>query len=388
MDDRKLLGSGSVKNLGHTTDLNSINEVPVPSTAKSSGRELSPGQASGDHSPPPIMNDNEAPRLVRSGRYRSRYRDATGLVDTTKVGPYNARQRIVLREELEDGKVVYPSELIPHAAHPLIRDAIAANPLLMRRIQHDSLDWFNWFTSHLEHRFVNPVLLDLKEGSNGLSLPDMMRLDASVIHWEESGHAHVADELSYEIGKATCEPSKPQPRPEFYDRISRIEGCVPADLRPLVRLLFVVGTETSITGVLSKLPRHEGVVTAVRAVIRDHAADEARHSSYFTDVFEYVFPLLPSRARRTIGPLLPEIVGAFLEPDRRSVRHQLMALGFRPEETDLVVWESYPQIGIRAAIADSAAGTLALFRRHGVFKDPETLDAFYRSGLTKASDIE
>jgi hypothetical protein len=317
----------------------------------------------------------------------SRYRRDSGLIDPRKVGPYNAEQRVVLLDELDSGKVVYPVELIPHAEHPYVRARTMADPELQRRLEHASLDWFNWFTSHLEHRFVNDVLLDLKDGADGLSLPDLMRLDAGAIYFEEAGHAHVADELSHEVGKATGESPISQPRPEFYDRITRIEGHVAPELRRLVRLLFVVGTETSITGVLSKLPKHEGVLTAVRDVIHDHSLDEARHSSYFTDVFEHVWFQLPSSARQAVGPLLPEIVDAFLMPDRRSVRHQLTLLGLGSDEIEQVVAESYSEAVVRAAVAGSAAATIALLRRNGVFEDPKTLDAFVESGFLKVPGV-
>jgi hypothetical protein len=317
-------------------------------------------------------------------RYLSRYRHNSGLIDRSKVGPYNAKQRIVSLDELDSGKVVYPVDLIPHATHPRVLATIAEDPALLRRLQHASIDWFNWFTSHLEHRFVNDVLLDIKDGADGLILPDMMRLDAREIYFEEAEHASVADELSFQIGKANGESPTSQPRPEFFDRISRIEGQVSPELGRLVRLLFVIGTETSITGVLSKLPKNEEVVTAVRDVIRDHSVDEAKHSSYFTDVFEHVWPQLPSSARRTVGPLLPEIVAAFLRPDRRSVEHHLASLGLTAHDIEQVYQETYPEAAIRVAIADSAAGTLAFFRRNDVFKDPNTLDAFHNAGLLGA----
>ena len=118
-----------------------------------------------------------------------------------------------------------------------------------------------------------------------------------------------------------------------------------------MRLLFVIGTETSITGVLSKLPKYEWVVTAVRDVIRDHAKDEAQHSSYFTDVFECVWPQLPFSTRRAVGPLLPEIVHAFLTPDLSSVYYQLIAEGFTPDKVEQIITECYAQTISRVSIA-------------------------------------
>jgi hypothetical protein len=64
-------------------------------------------------------------------RYLSRYRHNSGLIDRSKVGPYNAKQRIVSLDELDSGKVVYPVDLIPHATHPRVLATIAEDPALL-----------------------------------------------------------------------------------------------------------------------------------------------------------------------------------------------------------------------------------------------------------------
>jgi hypothetical protein len=66
----------------------------------------------------------------------------------------------------------------------------------------------------------------------------------------------------------------------------------------------------------------------------------------------------------------------------------LASLGFRPDEVEQVIQESCPEASVHTAVAESAAATVALFRRNGVFKDPATLDAFHRFGLLEAPGIE
>ena len=213
MDDRRLTGHGSVVDPGQGSESDFIQGDPGSSSADRTWEKPSPYQPSGNDSAPLTTTDSNSTYLGTPRVYRSRYRLATGLIDTRRVGCHNVQQRIVMLEELEGGKAPYPSELIPHIAHPSVQAAIAADRDLLRRLQHGSLKWFNWFTSHLEHRFVNPVLLDIKDGAGGFTLPDLMRLDANSIYWEEAGHAHVADELSYEIGKAMGQSSRSCPRP-------------------------------------------------------------------------------------------------------------------------------------------------------------------------------
>ena len=173
----------------------------------------------------------------------------------------------------------------------------------MRDLQLGALHWFNHFTAHLEHHFVNVVLLEIAYDKKRLGLPRLMRRDAFAIYLEEANHAHVADDLSYQIVGATGASPRALPKPLFYHRTRELEKLVPQEHRWLIKPLFVVGTETSITGVLSKVPKHEGVVTAVRDVLRDHAIDEAKHSAYFTAYFEELWGRLkPAHARR-LGPI-------------------------------------------------------------------------------------
>ena len=52
----------------------------------------------------------------------------------------------------------------------------------------------------------------------------------------------------------------------------------------------MVVTETSITGVLSKLPKYDDVVSTVRLIVREHAIDEAKHNILFSALFDFLIP--------------------------------------------------------------------------------------------------
>jgi hypothetical protein len=316
-----------------------------------------------------------------SKRHQSRYRHDSGLIDPKKVGPYIAEQRLVSPEELESGKACYPADLIPHAAHPKLQALIAEKPEVMRDLQVYALHWFNHFTTHLEHDFVNVVLLGIAYDKQRLGLPSMMRHDAFAIYLEEANHAHVADDLSFQIAMVTGAPTKTMPRPLFYRRTRELEKLIPREHNWLIKPLFAVGTETSITGVLSQVPKHNGVVTAVRDVLRDHATDEAKHSAYFTAYFEQLWEQLLRSQRLAVSPFLPAVIRAFLEPDWRAIRHQLGGLGLKSKEVDQVIAETYPEGEVAANIAASAAATIALFRRNRVLDDHRTMDIFGKYGL-------
>ena len=321
-----------------------------------------------------------------SGEYSSRYRDGNGDLDPGKIGGYEpSRQHRFDLDELDRGKRLYPHQLIPHADHPIVQEALARlaatdERLPARALEQDALGYFNGFTAWLEHYCVNAVLRDVAHGKEGLSLPARLRRDAFATYCEEANHACVADDLTDQIERKTGIklPAAPLALPR---RLRRLKGLVTPEHRRLMLYLFVVVTETSITGVLSKLPKYDDVASTVRAIVREHASDEAKHNVLFSALFDLLYPQLDGRTRTLIGPLLPAVIKAFLEPDRLALRSRLTVLGLTRAAAEEVVTDVYSDSKVITGIAASAAGPLALFRRHGILDDPRTRDAFIRSGL-------
>jgi P-aminobenzoate N-oxygenase AurF len=326
------------------------------------------------------------PPSSESGEYASRYRDGNGDLDPGKIGGYEpSRQHRFDLDELDGGKRLYPHQLIPHADHPIVQEAMARlaamdEQLPARALEQDALGYFNGFTAWLEHYCVNTVLQDVAHGKDGLSLPARLRRDAFATYCEEANHACVASDLTDQIERKTGIklPSAPLALPR---RLRRLRELVPPEHRRLVLYLFTIGTETAITGVLSKLPRYDDVAITVRAIVREHAVDEAKHNVLFSALFDHLYPQLDGQTRSLIGPLLPAVIKAFLEPDRRALRSRLTVLGLTRAAAEEVVADVYAESKVIAGIAASAAGPLALFRRHGVLDDSQTRDAFIRSGL-------
>jgi hypothetical protein len=136
-----------------------------------------------------------------------------------------------------------------------------------------------------------------------------------------------------------------------------------------------------ISGILAQVPRDERVVTSVREMVADHAEDEGRHSAFFSQFFAYLWPRLGPTLRSELGPLLPEFVRAFLEPDRAAIRRSLAGLPLSRDAVEQIVAESYPTAEVAANARDAATVTLHLFEHNGVMDDPRLADAFREHGL-------
>ena len=113
-------------------------------------------------------------------------------------------------------------------------------------------------------------------------------------------------------------------------------------------IFFTIVSETLISSILSGIPSDPRVVTAVRELVADHAQDEGVHHAYFSRLLEFTWPRLNKAHKAIIGPLLPEMVLAFLEPDFVAIAGNLRACGLTAEQIDQVMTESYPAEDVSA----------------------------------------
>ena len=311
--------------------------------------------------------------------YHSRYRNAQGEIDFHQIGIYHLQQRTVLTEELEQ-KELWPMGLVAYCNHELVQERLE-DKQQRRALEFSTLLDFNRETMHIEHHFVNPVLLDIAYERIPVIFPKTMKHDALAIYMEEANHAHVADDLTDQISRAMKIRLLPSPSPAFHQRLSAIEKKVESKDRWLISFLFAVVTETSITGILSQVPRQPSVLTAVREVLHDHAIDEAKHASFFTAAFKILWSQLSARQKLAVGPLLPEMIHAFLHPNLSLVRTRLLGHGLDPIQTQKVIDEVYTTATVTDEIARSSASTISLMRRSGVLDFRQTYEAFQKAQL-------
>ncbi|MCD9878908.1 diiron oxygenase [Streptomyces guryensis] len=281
-------------------------------------------------------------------------------------------------DELEEGKVFFPPELVPVLYHPLVReqDQRVINSLLLQRL-HVYLD----FTADLEQLVVTPVTQLVSRRRSGFELPTAMLRDAYKICTDESWHAQFSDDLQCQLITATGELPEAAGEPYFLTRLGTVKSELEPSMRPLADLFFTVVSETLISSILSGIPKDQRVFTAVRETIADHAEDEGRHHAYFARFFEYAWPQLTPGQQDLVGTLLPEFIVAFLQPDLAATSVVLRATGLGPEAVRGVMEETYPLARVRADMRADSAATLRLLDRQGVFESDKVADSFFRCGL-------
>jgi P-aminobenzoate N-oxygenase AurF len=291
------------------------------------------------------------------------------------------------RRVLDDGSVVgdggqtalfFPPELVPAARHPLVagRGGEAVHRTLVR-----SLYQYLHFTQVLEQVAVIPVTTAISLGRSGVEMDARMRADAFAITTDEAWHAQFSHDFIGQVHSASGVPPLPPEVPAFVHRLAEIRCGLPPDARRLVDLFFAVVSETLISSILTDIPHDRRLPAALRELVTDHAADEGRHHAFFRGFLRVIWPQLDTCERRLIGPLIPELVRAFAEPDLRAVAAGLRAEGLSQAQASRVVGESYHKARSQERIAQVARATVGSFADVGALDEPATRAAFVAHGL-------
>jgi hypothetical protein len=274
--------------------------------------------------------------------------------------------------------VYFPPELVPVAQHALVQQLGAET---VDRVLIQNLHTYLEFTSELEHGAVNPVAAMISRRRSGFDLPETMIEDAYKIYTDEAWHAQFSDDLQRQVATTTGVGPSVFEEPNFFRKLNGFQRDLGRDEQRLVMIFFTIVSETLISTILSGIPSDARVVMAVRELVADHAQDEGRHHAYFSRLLEFTWPRLNKTQRAVIGPLLPEMIHAFLEPDFVAIAGNLRACGLTAEQIDQVMTESYPPATVRAGIRSASKATIRHFERVGVVEDPRTAEALEASRL-------
>ncbi len=300
-----------------------------------------------------------------AGSYRSPFRG------WDKRASVRATPRRELPGETE-GQYFFSPDLVPLARHDLITDL---RPELFGHILIQHLYRYLDFTTKLEQIVVNRTALGIAQGTVGLHLHPDMRFDAYRIYCDEAYHALFSADLMRQAQARTGISARLPAEPYFLTRLAMIQQEHP-EWRTLAELVFVIVSETLISGSLGEVPDDPRVVPTVREVVRDHAMDEGRHHTYFALFLKELWAQSDPAERRVIGTLAPLMVDAFLRPDLPALHEELTGYGLDRDTVEQVLAEVFPQSLLRKSARDASQQTVQHFRRLGALDDPEIRAAF------------
>ncbi|BBP73482.1 hypothetical protein PHLH6_54860 [Pseudomonas sp. Seg1] len=280
-----------------------------------------------------------------------------------------------VQQQLES-RYWFPPAFLPYLAHPAIQ---AAGREVLHRLTANHLVYFLDYTTLLEHRIVNRAVEVIAHRELPIYVPLAMKHAALQLYTDEGYHALFSNRLAEQIATLYNVGGRPA-IPKRITRMNALVARTPEKQRSLTWFLLGFVSETIIARELLDVCR-DSLVSSVNDMLRDHLADEARHSRYFAEVFHYLWLSMNIRQRTFVSKTLLEIIGIFFEADERWLQQSLRGAGIAESDVRNIVGSMATVQASRARAKSGSIATLDALRKAGFFATPHNQTLFSKAGL-------
>lgn len=270
----------------------------------------------------------------------------------------------------------FPPAFLPYLAHPAVQ---AAGLDVTHRLAANHLVHFLDYTTLLEHRIVNRAVEIIVHGELPAFVPSRMKNAALQLYTDEGYHALFSNRLAEQIASLHGIAERPV-MPLRITRLNAVIARTPESNRPLAWFLLGFVSETIIARELLEVCR-DSLVSSVNDMLRDHLADEARHSRYFSEVFHYLWLTLNSRQRSFAAKILLEVIRIFFEVDERWLQQSLRGAGIAESAIREILDGLVNAHASRQRAKTGAMATLDALEKAGFFALPNNQKLFAKAGL-------
>jgi hypothetical protein len=270
----------------------------------------------------------------------------------------------------------FPPAFLPYLNHPAVK---AAGRGIIHRLTANHLVYFLDYTTLLEHRIVNRSVETIAHNELGVSIPQRMKTAALQLYTDEAYHALFSNSLAEQIADIYGITDRPV-MPQRIARLNALLDRTPDKHKALAWFLVGFVSETIIAKELLDVCR-DTLVSSVQEMLRDHLADEARHSRYFCEVFHYLWLQLSCGQRTFTARLLLEILLIFFEVDERWLGESLRSAGLGETPVAQILCDLSGPQAQRLRARSGAGATLNAMKKAGFFDLPANRQLFSRAGL-------
>lgn len=268
----------------------------------------------------------------------------------------------------------------PLFKHPAINslDEETIKQILVHR-----LFYYLEFTVWLELGPVNDICNLIRTPDFLDWLPEKMKDDAYKLYADEAGHAEMSHALIRKIELYTGQKSL-RIRPRFLEVLDSLTDGLSIEKANMMKLFFVIVSETLISSTLKDMPIDKSLQKAVREFAKDHAIDEGNHHNYFKQLFSMVWPKLSYSEQLEIGQKIPQMVIGFLYPDGNALTRILQQFPEQIPNPNLIIAEILSKDDIQTDINIAARATLNILKKGGLFKNEVIKHRFNEAYLMTA----
>jgi hypothetical protein len=270
----------------------------------------------------------------------------------------------------------FPPAFLPYLEHPAIQ---AKGRETLHRLTARHLVYFLDYTTLLEHRIVNRAVEVIVHRELPIYIPLPMKHAALQLYTDEGYHALFSNQIAEQIA-ALYNITR---RPVVPKRIARMNALIArASEKNRALAWFLLGfvSETIIARELLEVCR-DTLVSSVNAMLRDHLADEARHSRYFAEAFHYFWISMNSRQRLFVSKTLVEIISIFFEADENWLQQSLRSAGLADSDVAEIVSGMATVQASRTRARAGSKATLEALHKAGFFALPHNQKLFAKAGL-------
>lgn len=230
------------------------------------------------------------------------------------------------------------------------------------------------FTTWLE---LNPVLevcrTIFENGYNRLVFSEATRETALKIMTDEVSHTDLCFEYLQEI-EATISTTSSEVAEVSAQRLKEFVASTPEAYRDIAVLAYVLASETTISAALEVAPSDNRVRSRVREILRDHAEDERRHQSYFSEILQNLWAATPDEDIVALSQLLYRALSEFVIPNIKIL--ELEARQVIPALAEEVALRVAASSATQVLARRSAAPMISILRKLGAFSDIQVVVAF------------
>ncbi|MDN4544421.1 diiron oxygenase [Pseudomonas sp. C32] len=270
----------------------------------------------------------------------------------------------------------FPPAFLSYLNHPELK---TKNKAITQRLSANHLVHFLDYTTLLEHRIVNRSVEIIAHNELGIVIPTRMKTAALQLYTDEGYHALFSSNLAEQIADLYGMTD----RPVIPQRITRLNELIDrTSTKHKALAWFLVGfvSETIIAKELLEACR-DALVSTVQEMLRDHLADEARHSRYFCEVFHYFWQNFSGVQRAVAAKLLIEILLIFFETDECWLSGSLRSVGLNKKSVAQIIAYMADEHARLLCIRSSASATFQALKEAGFFDLPTNRQLFSEAGL-------
>lgn len=250
-----------------------------------------------------------------------------------------SRPRIIYNKDA--GGYYYPVSKTPLVLHPMV---VARGEKAKEFILIQSLYKYSNDIATIETKIVNNSILKVLNGQLPISFSNEQKINLYTVMIDESYHAYVAYDCMLQIENYTGVSSLELPKTiEIEKAINQVKRKLDVKYHSVFDLICVCIAENTLTKEIVSMTDKKETHPFFQKIIKDHLADESRHSGIFFKLLGHIWSNLDNDFKNAIGHVLADFIELYLDLDvqKKYDRSILTELNFTDKDSSQILEDIY-----------------------------------------------